>query len=183
MTPDAARSPASLPGSSVDEAVALFERERVAIWLSPPDEILRLGAGTSPRGIGSRGQYLTPIMFAEGAARSFADEVLWTLVQLCDDPDLDLATLKAYAAALSRKKAGFFAFVGLDHLSDMTGRYVDAALAAENAGELRRLTVAFLPYVNRAHVWIDAAFPWGLCSGFRRPAQPVEAGSAPCSSG
>ena len=56
----------------VEEVVELFERERI-YWLEQPE-----GSSSSRRHRGHRirGQYLTPIMFAEGAARNLADEVL-----------------------------------------------------------------------------------------------------------
>ena len=156
---------------SIDDAIALFENERDRIWLAPPDEISELSKGSHPRGIGSRGQYLTPIMFAEGAARSLADETLWGVMALCDQDDTDLATLKAVVAELVGRKAGFFELFGLQHVADMVAEYVGVAGAAQDAAELKRLTVAMVSYVNRVHVWIDAAFPWGLCSGFMRPNQ------------
>lgn len=154
---------------SIDEAIALFERERDAIWLKAPDEIVVLSKGESPRGIGSRGQYLTPIMFAEGAARSLADETLWGIMRLCDQPQCELATLKAVVVEMVGRKAGFFELFGLEHVSEMVGIYVDAAREAPDAAELKRLTSAMVSYVNRVHVWIDAAFPWGVCSGYMRP--------------
>jgi hypothetical protein len=128
-----------------------------------------LAQGTHPRGIGSLGQYLTPIMFAEGAARSLADELLWGIAKLCDAPGTDLATLKAVVAEMVAKKAGFFELFGLDALSETVTLYVETALAAKDKDELKRLTLAMASYVNRVHVWIDAAFPWGLCSGYMRP--------------
>lgn len=75
---------------TIDEAIALFGRECKAIWLAQPEEIRILSRGESPRGVGSRGQYLTPLMFAEGTARSLADETLWVVRLMCDRPDTDL---------------------------------------------------------------------------------------------
>lgn len=160
---------------STEDAIALFESERDEIWLSPPEEITVLSKGTNPRGIGSRGQYLTPIMFAEGAARSLADETLWEIMALCDRDDVDLTTLKAVVTGMVGRKAGFFELFGLPHVADMVGIYVSVAQAAPDAAELKRLTVAMVSYVNRVHVWIDAAFPWGVCSGFMRPVQERQA--------
>ncbi|MGE0797171.1 MAG: cyclophilin-like fold protein [Lautropia sp.] len=155
---------------SIDDAVALFVREREAIWLSAPAEIAVLASGSNPRGIGSRGQYLTPILFAEGAARSLADETLWGVLQLCDRPGIDLDTLKAVVVELVGRKVGFFELFGLEHVRGLVATYVAVAKEAPNVEALRRLTVAMIGYVNRVHVWIDAAFPWGLCSGYPRPA-------------
>jgi hypothetical protein len=156
---------------STEDAIALFASERDRIWLSPPEEITVLSKGTNPRGIGSRGQYLTPIMFAEGAARSLADETLWEIMALCDRDGTDLTTLKAVVTGMVGRKAGFFELFGLPHISEMIGIYVSVAETVQDTAELRRLTVAMVSYVNRVHVWIDAAFPWGVCSGFMRPVQ------------
>ncbi len=153
---------------AVDEAVELFHRERDAIWLKQPDEIAVLARGTSPRGIGSRGQYLTPIMFAEGAARSLADETLWVIAILCDREGIDLPTVKAVVAEMVGRKAGFFELFGLEHAAHLVRLYVEVAGEVDDVSELKRLTEAMIGYVNRVHVWIDAAFPWGVCSGYMR---------------
>ena len=162
----------------IDDAVALFERERDAIWLTAPEEIVVLSKGTNPRGIGSRGQYLTPILFAEGAARSLADETLWGVLQLCDKPGMDLDTLKAVVTELVGRKVGFFELFGLEHVSGLVATYVRVAAGAQSAADLKRPTVAMISYVNRVQVWIDAAFPWGLCSGYMRPAMPRRTSTA-----
>lgn len=155
---------------TTDEAILLFERERDAIWLRAPDEISVLSRGTHPRGIGSRGQYLTPIMFAEAAARSLADETLWSIMQLCDRPRSDFATLKAVAVEMVGRKAGFFELFGLERVSRMVEAYVQAVEKTDTPEELKRLSAAMAAYVNRIHVWLDAAFPWGVCNGYMRAA-------------
>lgn len=155
---------------SIQDAVSLFERERDAIWLNAPAEILVLAKGENPRGIGSRGQYLTPILFAEGAARSLADETLWGILRLCDMPNVDLRTLKAMTRELVGRKAGFFELFGLEHVANLIRVYVDATEFAQSTDELKVLTAAMCSYVNRVQVWIDAAFPWGLCNGYMRAA-------------
>ena len=154
---------------SIDEAIELFESEREAIWLAAPEEIIVLSKGTNARGIGSRGQYLTPILFAEGAARSLADETLWGVLKLCDKADVDLQTLKAVVVELVGRKVGFFELFGLEHVSATVATYVRVADSVQSTADLKRLTVAMLSYVNRVQVWIDSAFPWGVCNGFMRP--------------
>lgn len=154
---------------SLESAIALFESERDKIWLTAPEEITVLSRGTNPRGIGARGQYLTPIIFAESAARSLADGTLWSVIELCDREDLDLPTFKAVIGAMVGRKAGFFEMLGLQHVADMVEIYVDVAAEAQDKDDLRRVTVSMISYINRVHVWIDAAFPWGICNGFMRP--------------
>jgi hypothetical protein len=153
---------------TIDEAIALFGRECEAIWLEQPEEIRILSRGESARGVGSRGQYLTPLMFAEGTARSLADETMWVIHLMCDRPETDLATLKVMITELVSRKAGFFELFGLEHASELIRTYIAVAQTAQDLAELQRLTDAALAYANRIHVWLDAAFPWGVCTGFMR---------------
>ena len=67
------------------------------------------------------------------------------------------------------RKAGFFELFGLEHASGLIRTYIAEAQAVESLDDLRRLTDAALAYANRVHVWLDAAFPWGVCTGFMRP--------------
>jgi hypothetical protein len=154
---------------ALEEAIALFQRECEAIWLKQPEEIRILSRGEGVRGVGSRGQYLTPLIFAEGTARSLADETMWVVRLMCDRPETDLATLKVVISEMVGRKAGFFELFGLEHVSGLVRTYIAEAQAVENLDDLRRLTDAALAYANRVHVWLDAAFPWGVCTGFMRP--------------
>jgi hypothetical protein len=120
------------------------------------------------QGVGSRGQYLTPLIFAEGTARSLADETLWVIHLMCDRPDTDLATLKVMISELVGRKAGFFELFGLEHAAGLVRTYIGLAQTTQDLAELQRLTDAALAYANRVHVWLDAAFPWGVCTGFMR---------------
>jgi hypothetical protein len=80
---------------TVDEVIARFEQEREKIWFEQPAEIADLGKGIVPRGTGARGQYLSTIIFAEGEARTLADEMLWGLIRVAEDnPEADLKTLQ-----------------------------------------------------------------------------------------
>lgn len=153
---------------TIDEAIALFGRECEAIWLTQPEEIRILSRGESERGVGSRGQYLTPLIFAEGTARSLADETLWVVHLMCDRPETDLPTLKRMISELVSRKAGFFELFGLEHAAGLIRTYIELAQQAKDLAELQRLTDAALAYANRVHVWLDAAFPWGVCTGFMR---------------
>jgi hypothetical protein len=153
---------------TIDEAITLFGRECEAIWLTQPEEIRVLSRGESVQGVGSRGQYLTPLIFAEGTARSLADETLWVIHLMCDRPDTDLATLKVMISELVGRKAGFFELFGLEHAAGLVRTYIGLAQTTQDLAELQRLTDAALAYATRVHVWLDAAFPWGVCTGFMR---------------
>jgi hypothetical protein len=153
----------------VDEAIARLEAERERIWLTAPEEVTALGKGIVPRGTGARGQYLSTIIFAEGEARTFADEMLWGIIRVAEDTSADLDTLKAVIKQIIGYKADFFDFVSLPEAGGFTRLYVEAALACESTADLARLSHAALGYANRLHMWVDYILPWGLGDGFRRP--------------
>jgi hypothetical protein len=66
------------------------------------------------------------------------------------------------------RKAGFFELFGLEHAAGLVRTYIGLAQTTQDLAELQRLTDAALAYANRVHVWLDAAFPWGVCTGFMR---------------
>jgi hypothetical protein len=152
----------------IEDAIARFEAERERIWLNAPDEVTALGKGIVPRGTGARGQYLSTIIFAEGEARTMADEMLWGLIRVAEDTDADLETLKAVIKQIIGYKADFFDFVSLPEAAQMIRMYVEAACACQSLDELARLSHAALGYANRLHMWVDYILPWGLGDGFRR---------------
>ncbi len=154
--------------SAVDDMIATLESEREAIWLTIPDEVAALGRGEVPRGTGARGQYLSTLMFAEGEARTLADEMLWGLLQVAEKESSDLATLQSIIAEIIGYKADFFDFVGLPHAAAVIHRYVEVACAVETLADLRRLTSAAISYANRLHMTVDAVYPWALGNAFPR---------------
>jgi hypothetical protein len=151
-----------------EQVIEALESERKRIWLKAPQEVKDLGNGIVPRGTGSRGQYLSTLIFAEGEARTLADEMLWGLLQVADKPGMDLPTLQAVVTQIIGYKADFFDFVGLPEAAKFVHLYVDAASKAKTMDEFVKLTAAAISYANRIHMWIDAAFPWGICNGFKR---------------
>lgn len=154
---------------TVEETIKRLEQEREKIWLTAPEEINALGRGEVPRGTGARGQYLSTIIFAEGEARTFADEFLWTVIRVIEDnKDADLKTLQAFINQMISYKADFFDFVGLPEACAITKQYVQAALDCKTNAELLALTNAALSWANRLHMWVDFILPWGLGDGFRR---------------
>ena len=154
--------------TEVDDLVAELDREREAIWLTIPDEVRALGRGEVPRGTGSRGQYLSTLMFAEGEARTLSDEMLWGLLQVAERDGVDLGTLQAVVAEIIGYKADFFDFVGLPHAASIVHRYVDVVGRVTSLEDFRRLTSAAISYANRLHMCVDAVYPWALGNAFPR---------------
>jgi hypothetical protein len=153
---------------SIAEVILELETEREDIWLIIPDEVAALGRGEVPRGTGAQGQYLSTLMFAEGEARTLADEMLWGLLQVAELPGADLATLKMVISEIIGYKADFFDFVGLPRAAGLIHKYVAAAQEATDLAELRELSAAALSYANRLHITVDAVYPWALGNAFPR---------------
>lgn len=153
---------------TVDEAIARFEAEREKIWMTSPEDVTALGQGIVPRNTGARGQYLSTIIFAEGEARTFADEMLWGIIRVCEDTEADLRTLQAVIDQIIGYKASFFDFVSLPSAAEMTRLYVETAKVCETTDELARLSHAALGYANRLHMWVDYILPWGLGDAFKK---------------
>lgn len=153
---------------TVDEAIARFEAEREKIWFTSPPDVEALGRGEVPRGTGARGQYLSTIIFAEGEARTFADEMLWGIIRVCEDTECDVKTIQFMIDEIIGYKASFFDFVSIPSAAEMTRLYVEAARLCETREDLARLSHAALGYANRLHMWVDFILPWGLGDGFRR---------------
>jgi hypothetical protein len=158
---------------SLEEVIAELNEEREAIWLIIPDEVAALGRGEVPRGTGAKGQYLSTLMFAEGEARTLADEMLWGLLQVADSPTADLATLQAVISEIIGYKADFFDFVGLPRAAGLIRKYVAAAAEVTDLAQLRELTSAAISYANRLHIAVDAVYPWALGNAFPRKDRAV----------
>ncbi|MBD1554736.1 hypothetical protein HAQ06_20895 [Pseudomonas sp. C2L12B] len=158
---------------TTEQMIERLEREREAIWRTLPDEVAAIGRGEIPRGTGARGQYLSTLMFAEGEARTLADEMFWGLIEVCRQPGADLATLKMIISQIIGYKADFFDFVGLPAAAALVHQYVSVAEVTTSVGELERLTGAALSWANRFHMWVDHVYPWGVGDGFRRPKAKV----------
>jgi hypothetical protein len=154
---------------TVDEIVASLEAEREKIWLKAPEEVIAIGRGEIPRGTGSHGQYLSTLIFAEGEARTLADEMLWGFWRVAEAGEADLTTLRALTMEIIDYKASFFDFNGLPHAASVIKSYVEGVQVCQDLDEFKRLTAAALSYANRIHMWIDFVFPWGVTNGFPRP--------------
>lgn len=154
---------------STEQMIARLDAEREAIWRTMPEEVAAIGRGEIPRGTGARGQYLSTLMFAEGEARTLADEMFWGLIEVCRQPGADLHTLKLIISQIIGYKADFFDFVGLPEAAAIVHQYVAVANATQTVGDLEQLTGAALSWANRLHMWVDHVYPWGVGDGFRRP--------------
>ncbi len=164
--------------SIVDETIAELDAERERIWLTMPADVADLGQGILPRGTGPKDQYLTSLIFAEGEARTLADEMFWGLLEIARRGGADLATLQMVVDQIIEYKADFFDFVGLPRACDYIHRYGAAARATESMADFIRLTGSALSYANRLHMWIDFVFPWGLANAFPKKPAPATAGPA-----
>lgn len=154
--------------SLVHDVIAELEAERERVWLTLPEDVRDLGNGIIPRMTGPKKQYFTSLLYAEGEARTLADEVYWGLIEISRRPDADLVTLKMVVNQIVDYKADFFDFVGLPLTCKWTHRYAEGARAAGTLEEFRDVTGAALSYMNRVHMWIQSVFPWGIATAFPR---------------
>lgn len=154
--------------SLVQTVIDELEAERERIWLSIPKDVNDLGQGIIPRMTGPKKQYFTSLLYADGEARTLADEILWGLIEISGKPEADLDTLKLVVTQIVDYKADFFDFVGLPLTCKWTHRYAEGARAAETLEEFAAVTGAALSYMNRVHMWIQSVFPWGIASAFPR---------------
>ena len=165
----------------VQDVITELDQERERVWLILPEDVRDLGNGVIPRMTGPKKQYFTSLLYAEGEARTLADEILWGLIEVAGKPDADLATLKMIVTQVVDYKADFFDFVGLPLTCAFTHRYAVGARAAETAEEFIAVTGAALSYMNRIHMWIQSVFPWGIASAFPRDDAKQTSVTAPTS--
>ncbi len=153
----------------VQEIMDALDRERQAIWLEPPEEVCGIMRGDIPRGTGSKGQYLSTLIFAENELRTMTDEILWYMWELAAvKGGVNLESLQALTASLVDYKGHMFDYVGLPRTGAFVAQYVDGVRQCEDLEEFSKLTGAALSYLNRVHGWVDILFPWGICDGFRQ---------------
>ncbi|MCU1526243.1 MAG: Shikimate dehydrogenase substrate binding protein [Frondihabitans sp.] len=153
---------------TVQDVITELDTERERIWLTLPEDVRDLGNGIIPRFTGPKKQYFTSLLYAEGEARTLADEIYWGLIEVTHKPNADLDTLKMIVTQIVDYKADFFDFVGLPLTCKWTHRYAEGARAAETLEEFAAVTGAALSYMNRVHMWIQSVFPWGIATAFPR---------------
>lgn len=142
--------------------------KRQEIWFDMPEEVKRISVGDVARGTSVYNQYFTVLMFADSEMRTLSDEILWGLrASSCND-NIDLKGILVVAKEMLTYKMEFLDFVGLTESSDMLRQYLAALDTLETKEEFRELTDAMLTYVNRAHMWVDMVFPWGVSMGFQK---------------
>ena len=154
--------------STVEDVIRELDAERERIWLQLPEDVRDLGNGIVPRKTGPKKQYFTALLYAEGEARTLADEVLWGFIEIAKKPDADLETLKMFVTQVVDYKADFFDFVGLPLTCSFIHRYAEGARAATTLEEFAAVTGSALSYANRVHMWIQSVFPWGIANAFPR---------------
>ncbi len=144
--------------------------KRQEIWFNMPDEIKRISVGDIPRGTSVYNQYFTVLMFAEGEMRTLSDELLWHLRSTACQEEAELNTLLLFANSILTYKMEFLDFVGLTQSSELMKDYLECFPSIKTKAEFCEVTDELLVYVNRAHMWVDMVFPWGVSMGFQKKA-------------
>ena len=148
-----------------------IKARREAIWFDMPEEIKRISVGENARGTCVYNQYFTVLMFAEGEMRTLSDEVLWHLRSCSCNEEMELKSLVIFAKSILTYKMQFLSFVGLDESSELLNDYLESLDTIKTKEEFCELTDEMLMYINRAHMWVDMVFPWGVSMGFQKKAK------------
>lgn len=144
---------------------------RQAIWFEMPDEVKRISVGDIPRGTSVYGQYFTVLMFAESEMRSLSDEILWGLRESSRKDTIDLQGILTVGKEMLTYKMEFLDFVGLTDSSNLMKEFIAGLDSLATKEEFREYTDEMLMYINRAHMWVDMIFPWGVSMGFQKKAK------------
>ena len=151
------------------EAKEKIKNRRKDIWNNKPEEVKKIAVGDVPRGTSVYGQYLTVLMFASSEMRTLSDEILWGLRESARKETIDLKGILTVAYQILDYKMNFLDFVGLTESAALLKDYIDCLKTLENKEQFVELTDEMLMYVNRAHMWVDLVFPWGVTMGFQKP--------------
>lgn len=133
-----------------------------AIWLTEPDDLVRLRNGVIDSGAGSYGEVFTTLLFAQSEVRGLAYYATTAILNLAQDPSFTLDQLKKMARAHFSYRAGFLNYVGLHELGDLYQLYFAVLDGLPNRDAFVRLTQAIKSYGARMHLWTEHVFPWGL---------------------
>ncbi len=144
------------------ELEALIKERTKAIWLTEPDDLVRLRNGVIDSGAGSYGQVFTTLLFAQSEIRGLAYYATTAILNLAQDPSFTLEHLKKMAKAHFVYRAGFLNYVGLHELGDLYQKYFALLDELPDRESFIRLTQAIKGYGARLHLWTEHVFPWGL---------------------
>jgi len=145
-----------------EELEAHIHERTKAIWLSEPDDLVRLRNGVIDSGAGSYGQVFTTLLFAQSEVRGLAYYAATAILNLARDPSFTLEQLKKMARTHFAYRAGFLNYVGLHELGDLYQRYFAVLDDLPDREAFVRLTQAIKSYGARMHLWTEHVFPWGL---------------------
>src|SRR5437879_3094192 len=117
-----------------------------AIWLTEPEDLVRLRNGVIDSGAGSYGQVFTTLLFAQSEVRGLAYYAATAILNLAQDPSFTLEQLKKMARTHFAYRAGFLNYVGLHELGDLYQKYFALLDGLPDREAFVRLTQAIKSY-------------------------------------
>src|SRR5438034_4085070 len=106
-----------------EELEKLIRQKTQGIWMTEPEDLVRLRNGVVDSGAGSYGQAFPTLLFAQSELRGLAYYATTAILRLAQDESFTLEQLKKMAKAHFSYRAGFLNYVGLHELGDLYQKY------------------------------------------------------------
>jgi hypothetical protein len=142
-----------------------IETEMRNTWLLPPREIVDIHQGRIASGAGSRGQWLSTLVFVNGETRPLGYCGLGGLMQISRHPEISLETLQLITRNFIKVPAEFLGYCGLDHLWNFVQRTIAVLPELQSKDEYFSLVSALALYTNQLNAWNLHFYPWDLAEG------------------
>jgi hypothetical protein len=142
--------------------------ETQRIWLNEPEEVRKLRLGLVETGAGSKGQYFTTLVFANGEVRALGYLSLTTLEICAKDSEFDLPQLRKVAKSLLAVSGEYLGYSGFDKIWNYLSRLLALINEAESKAGFAEAISALRLYVNRMNGWVHFYFPWAVGGALRQ---------------
>jgi hypothetical protein len=158
--------PGSFDDPQLGRLVADMNEEIARIWLEPPAELLDLHSGrhSARTGMGSYGQYLSTLFFAEGEVNRLSNianiGAVDNLLRLCQRADVDVPLLQALTKGLCTTAVQYLRMCGQEPVSSFFLRAVDLFPALTSKVDYFRVFSTYALYTARLNGWHIHRFPW-----------------------
>jgi hypothetical protein len=140
-----------------------INRETEKIAFTPPREVLKIFKyGIFDRGAGTRGQYFTTLVFAQGVCRALAYDCVNNLVYITEEESFNLEHLKIMVKQYLPSNAEFLGYCGLENIWKFVQEILDALDTLKSKEELVELINSLNLYLARMYTWVHHFFPWNI---------------------
>jgi hypothetical protein len=158
------------------DAKAQIEREIDRVWLSEPDEVVKIRWGVIDSGAGSGQQSFSVLVHLEAYLMLVGADVMYRFLKVSQYENVDVPTLVRMTREFLTGTFNAFEFLtdlGLTNMHQIGQNYSDALDTVKTKQEYVEVTGAMMTYVIRMHRWIHFIFPWYLGVAFphRKPSE------------